>query len=149
MEKNKDNSYKSIKNNIDIDYTIKTSEQNIFLKNHWRGFNEKVEYLESIVKKDFVEAIKDVNLEGAEILGYDIKYNPEFKSLDIKITKWKSSDGRISDDNSMDSHSLCPHFDLAHILGGIDIPVHPKIIEFKKKYDISRIKSPKNYCNHK
>jgi hypothetical protein len=35
MEENKEDNYKSLKNNLDLDYILRSNEERRFLNNHW------------------------------------------------------------------------------------------------------------------
>jgi hypothetical protein len=149
--------YQDLKNRIDFAYPVKKKEQDKYLKEHWEGFNKNKRELEGIVRKDFLETLKCIKLNGAEVLGFKIKYIPLYENdtpdskWDVKITRWKSSDGKIIKDNCQGKpvSSFCPHSALAPILGFMGAPPDPLITQFKEKYGIELIRDPDNDCYHK
>jgi len=149
--------YEDLKNRIDFAYPVKKREQEKFLEELWKEFNKNKSELESIVRKDFSETLKCVKLNGAEVLGFKIRYVPLYENntptskWDVKITKWKSPEGQVIRDNCDGKiiFSYCPHSVLAPVLGFMGAPPDPLIIAFKDKYGIELIRDPDNNCYHK
>jgi hypothetical protein len=140
--------YKELKQKIDEEYPIKIQELEIYLENHWKEFNQNKSKLEKCVGNEFKKIIKEINLHGAEILDFNINYNPQFKQLEMKITQLKLPDGKIMDDKKISSQHGCPHFYLNEVIGFLN-EINPEIKEFQNKYNIRYIQNPDNNCEHK
>ena len=117
----------------------------------WKGFEKEKKELENIVSDAFGKVLEEIGPikhssiyaekdDTAEILDYDISYNPQFREFSIKIKKLKTPFG-VLDNDDIFTHDICPH--------GYPVEEHPKIKEFMKDYHVDDIEEPNNDCEHK
>jgi hypothetical protein len=140
--------YENEKMMLDNTYHRKKEEEIKIIEDFWRDFIERKSKLEEFVKGKFLGEVNCINLNGAKVLDSEVKYNGESGKYNIRITQWKSPDGRIKREYRKNFHNSkhCPHEDLAPILGFMDISVDPLIQHFKEKYSVDKIIEPENDC---
>ncbi|MGV8151993.1 MAG: hypothetical protein ACP5OG_02850 [Candidatus Nanoarchaeia archaeon] len=124
-------------------YKSRVQLQEKLLDNIWKEHNDIVKNLNSIVKEEFKNVLKEVPLvfmqDRAEITDFDVEYFPQFSYFKIKIKKLETKFG----DDAID---FCPHGYLEKITG---FDKDPRIKEFMKKYNVEYISNPYNNCEHK
>jgi hypothetical protein len=125
-EKDKERDYNSLRNNIDLDYVVKSNEAKRLLEIHWKSFNEQKKELESIVGKDFKKTVEKFESDGKiKIEKFDVEYKPECQNLGINVIELQ-----VLDKNFPFSSIFASHFDSR---------LDPKIKEFRDKYNVNYI----------
>ena len=126
--------YYDLKRQIDFSYSMRKEEQEKYLNGLWKDLNKKVEELEEMVKEEFLDTVKNIELNGSEVLSSRVRYDPGSKQLNIKISKWKTPSGEIimDEDKKFPPSYICPHSALAPILGFMGKSPDPLIIDFKE-----------------
>lgn len=120
---NKD--YSFLKKEVDKSFSEKTKEQEEFIKNSWKDFNEIKKKLESIVGCEFNKTIKKIELNGAKIIDFDVEYKPKSKEFGIKINLLQIPN---------------KSFYLESIFSSIfDDKLAPEIRKFKEEYNVNYI----------
>jgi hypothetical protein len=126
------------------------------VRRHWETFNSQKAKLEGIVGQEFENVVKEIDLTSrlpdvkerrAEVLGYEVEYNPQFKTFKIRITKLKTPRGIMDNKDVLSGSIDCPHSYLDPICGYGE-EVNPKVEEFKKRYSVTYIREPDNNCHH-
>jgi hypothetical protein len=142
--------YGNLKQMIDFSYPSKKKEEEAWLGTHWESFNKNVNKLENMAREKFSDLLKCIDLNGAEILDFRVRYLPGSKNFDFKITKWKSSEGTVMDDSLKKPTNpyICPHSALAPILGFMGASPDILVIKFQENYGVKTIREPDNYCDH-
>jgi len=121
-------------------------------KQVWKGYNKEVRELTDIVGREFQKVLDEIepvvslwierynkNTAKAIVKRFNIGYNPEQEKFTIKIHEIKTTDGEPIES---------PHSFLG-LITGFDDGLHPKIKEFKEKYNVDDIRNPSNNCEHK
>ncbi len=78
----------------------------------------------------------------AEIIDWEVRKDETGRGYVVKIKSLETPEGIIDETRT----DLCPHKYLTEVTGLVDI--HPSVVEFRRKYNVRKIESPHQECNH-